>query len=56
MEAPYFLPEHIFRDKCMYVTSLHLKKGAVCDGIKEYTVVRIIFWCLIIIMFCVSVI
>uniref|UniRef100_A0A5F4VWU1 Protein EFR3 homolog A n=1 Tax=Callithrix jacchus TaxID=9483 RepID=A0A5F4VWU1_CALJA len=25
MEAPYFLPEHIFRDKCMYVNSLHFK-------------------------------
>lgn len=24
MEAPYFLPEHIFRDKCMYVHSLYL--------------------------------
>lgn len=29
MEAPYFLPEHIFRDKCMYVNSLHFKEGAL---------------------------
>lgn len=29
MEAPYFLPEHIFRDKCMYVKSLHFKEGAL---------------------------
>lgn len=29
MEAPYFLPEHIFRDKCMYVNSLHFKEEAL---------------------------
>lgn len=29
MEAPYFLPEHIFRDKCMYVNALHFKEGTL---------------------------
>lgn len=29
MEAPYFLPEHIFREKCMYVDSLHFKEGVL---------------------------
>ena len=29
MDAPYFLPEHIFRDKCMYVSALHFKEGAL---------------------------
>ena len=29
MEAPYFLPEHIFRDKCMYVNALHFREGAL---------------------------